>query len=87
MDDIGHDIGAEGSDGPVVLPSTGKDYLIIMEDDSDSSDTMDDRTQQDMAWDEQVRRNTKVNMKRGHHSVAVLIQYRSNFWLLFRSLV
>jgi hypothetical protein len=79
LDDMDHGLRVEGSDAHVVLPSTDKDYFNTMKEDSDCSDTVDDRTQQDMAWDEQVRRNTKVNTKRGHHSVAVLIQYRSNF--------
>ncbi|CAO3618141.1 unnamed protein product [Cunninghamella blakesleeana] len=34
---------------------------------------------EDLEWDAQVRKNTKVNQKRGHHSIAVLVQYRSNF--------
>ncbi|CAO3599609.1 unnamed protein product [Absidia cylindrospora] len=45
---------------------------------TDFDDDTDSLTEQDMIWDEQVRRNTKVNMKRGHYSVAVLIQYRAN---------
>ncbi|KAI8074444.1 hypothetical protein BC940DRAFT_44118 [Gongronella butleri] len=40
---------------------------------------MNDLTDEDRALDEQVRRNTKINMKRQPHSVAALIQYRANF--------
>ncbi|KAI8343926.1 hypothetical protein BC941DRAFT_446965 [Chlamydoabsidia padenii] len=64
----------------LILSTADTDYFSNTNDStsSDYYDSMDVKTQQDMAWDEQVRRNTKVNMKRGYHSVAVLIQYRSN---------
>ncbi|ORX51727.1 hypothetical protein DM01DRAFT_1408661 [Hesseltinella vesiculosa] len=49
--------------------------LEIYEEDADFIDFTDE----DLAWDEEVRKNTKINMKRMEYSVAVLIQYRSSF--------
>lgn len=34
--------------------------------------------EEEIEFDEEVIRNTKVNKKQGHHSIAALIMYRSN---------
>ncbi|CAO3595516.1 unnamed protein product [Absidia cylindrospora] len=74
--DMSHQLWTDSRDLHVISQKNGNTVGLTC----NVKDDMDDyRTQQDMDFDDQCRRNTKVNKKRGYRSVAVLVHYRSNF--------
>ncbi|ORZ09509.1 hypothetical protein BCR42DRAFT_423555 [Absidia repens] len=74
--DMSHHLWTDNGDLHVISPKNDNAARLTC---NVKHDMNDYRTQQDMDFDDQCRRNTKINKKRGYRSVAVLVHYRSNF--------